>query len=316
MLRGAEQIAQTIKLLPPENVEVEKAVGRFVSRDVKLAPLFKQIILLYRRYRAANTERLTEKTIQIELADSLERDIKALDRMVAEEWFKDIATMRLPRLKDFMPVQYVEAAEINQIPFSPRLYDEKFHILQSPQLLLPDLAFFRAKREDREIPLAVAFLDIDDFKSLNTAHTEPKIDRHMLPRFMQAIEAHLFQHGYAYRQGGDEYLVIVPGLSRNFRLPSSMNYGANWPTCNTRTSKAARQYQSVYASSNRIARSRIGKYAISRARLKSLPRRMVAIASPRFRGHDSLSKICKSSGQGRIESRSSLPLQRLRCPVF
>jgi diguanylate cyclase (GGDEF)-like protein len=97
----------------------------------------------------------------------------------------------------------------------PRQYDEKFHILQAPQLFLPDLAYFRAKCEDRETPLAIAFVDIDDFKSkFNTPHGETKVDRNVLPRFMQAMEAHAFHHGYAYRQGGDEYLILLPSLSR------------------------------------------------------------------------------------------------------
>jgi GGDEF domain-containing protein len=28
------------------------------------------------------------------------------------------------------------------------------------------------------------------------------------------VEAHVFHHGYTYRQGGDEYLVLIPSLSR------------------------------------------------------------------------------------------------------
>ena len=96
----------------------------------------------------------------------------------------------------------------------PRQYDEKFHILQVPSFLLPDLGYFRARCEDRETPSAITFIDIDDFKSLNTRHHETKVDRNVLPRFMQAIEAHVFHHGYAYRQGGDEYLILVPSLSR------------------------------------------------------------------------------------------------------
>lgn len=90
-----------------------------------------------------------------------------------------------------------------------RQYDEKFHILQSPNLF-----HFRAKCEDREATLAVAFLDIDDFKKLNAAHNETKVDRNLLPRFMQTIESHVYHHGYAYRQGGDEYLVILPSISK------------------------------------------------------------------------------------------------------
>ena len=131
-----------------------------------------------------------------------------------DRWFEQIQTLRLPRLKDFLPVQFIEAAAVHQISLLPRQHDEKFHILQAPSLFLPDLAYFRAKCEDRETPLAIAFLDIDHFKQFNTNHTETKIDRNLLPRFMQTIEAHVFHHGYGYRQGGDEYLILVPSLSR------------------------------------------------------------------------------------------------------
>ncbi len=178
------------------------------------SPLFRQIILRYRRHRAAETERLTEKTFHRELTDALEEEVKALDVLVDQEWFQRIEPLRLPRLKDFLPVQYVEAATANSLPLPARQHDEKFHVLQAPNLFLPDLAYFRAKCEDRETPVALAFLDIDDFKKFNTAHTETKIDRNMLPRFMQALEAHVFHHGFAYRQGGDEYLILLPSLSK------------------------------------------------------------------------------------------------------
>jgi len=31
---------------------------------------------------------------------------------------------------------------------------------------------------------------------------------------MQTLEAHLYYHGFAYRQGGDEYLILLPSLSK------------------------------------------------------------------------------------------------------
>jgi diguanylate cyclase (GGDEF)-like protein len=64
----------------------------------------------------------------------------------------------------------------------------------------------------------VAFLDIDGFKQINSAHTETKVDRNLLPRFMRTLEAHVYHHGFAYRQGGDEYLVLLPGFSRDLAL--------------------------------------------------------------------------------------------------
>jgi diguanylate cyclase (GGDEF)-like protein len=157
---------------------------------------------------------LTEKTFHLELVNTLEEEVKLLDALVNEVWFQNIQPLRLPRLKDFLPVHYIESAGVNLITLQARQHDEKFHMLQAPNLFLPDLAFFRARCEDRETPLFIAFVDIDNFKEFNTKHTETKVDRNLLPRFMQTLEAHVFHHGYAYRQGGDEYLILVPSLSK------------------------------------------------------------------------------------------------------
>lgn len=192
---------------PPQ---VGEALGK---ADPSWLPLFKQVILNYRRHRAADTESKTEKTFHLELTDTLEQEVRLLDALVKEDWFLRIETQRLPRLKDFLPIQLVEAVAIQQ-KLRPREYDQKFPILQAPGLFLPDLAFFRAKCEDRESLLAVAYLDIDHFKRFNTEYTETKVDRNLLPRFMQAVEAHVYHHGYGYHEGGDEFMILVPSLSR------------------------------------------------------------------------------------------------------
>jgi diguanylate cyclase (GGDEF)-like protein len=191
-------------------------VGKRLSPDQ--AAIFKQIVLRYRRHRAAYTESLTEKTFHLELARKLEEEIKTLDALVNAPWFKAIEPLRLPRVKDYLPIQYIEATLGSLVPFQSRQYDEKFHILQAPALFLADLAYFRAKCEVRDAPLTIAFLDIDDFKQFNTAHSETKVDRNLLPRFMQSLEAHIYHHGFAYRQGGDEYLILVPSMSRSLAI--------------------------------------------------------------------------------------------------
>src|ERR1019366_4323533 len=76
----------------------------------------------------------------------------------------------------------------------------------------PDLAYYRQRTDHCGSSLAVAFVDIDHFKEFNTAHTETVIDRNVLPRFMQLVESHVHFHGHAYRQGGDEYLILLPNL--------------------------------------------------------------------------------------------------------
>ncbi len=203
------------KAWPQDTVPLAALLERLSSADPQLPPLFKRIMLLYRRQRAAYTESKTEKTFHLELLETLGSEVKALDDLTAAERFAEITPPRLPRLKDFLPVQYIEAAAFSQLALQPRQHDEKFHTLQAPQLFLPDLGYFRTKCEDRETPLAIAFVDIDDFKhKFNTPHGETKVDRNVLPRFMQAMEGHVFHHGHAYRQGGDEYLILLPSLSR------------------------------------------------------------------------------------------------------
>ena len=49
---------------------------------------------------------------------------------------------------------------------------------------------------------------------------EIEVDRRVLPVFMRLIEAHVFQHGFAYRYGGDEYMILLPNLSK----PLAINF--------------------------------------------------------------------------------------------
>lgn len=214
ILREADGALQAIGAAPGESIPVAQMASMLATSAENHPRVFKQAILLFRRARAAWTEELTEKTVQPALADSLEEDVKVLDALVNDESFKQIAPLRLPRLKDYLPVQFIEATTTSQAPLLPRQYDEKFHILQAPSLFLPDLAHFRDRCEDRETALAIAFLDIDGFKGFNTTYSDTKVDRNVLPRFMQAMEAQVFHHGYAYRQGGDEYLLLIPSLSK------------------------------------------------------------------------------------------------------
>lgn len=214
VLERGEQIRQLIETAESEPIELAHFCVNQLASSAGNLPLFKQMILRYRRWRAADTEQLREKTFHLELTQTLDEEINTLDAIVEAGWFQRIEPLRLPRSKDFLPIQYIEQSSFRQIELAPRQYDEKFHILQTPVLFLPDLAFFRAKCEVRDAPLTVAFLDIDDFKRFNTSHSETKVDRNLLPRFMQTLEAHLYHHGFAYRQGGDEYLILLPSLSK------------------------------------------------------------------------------------------------------
>jgi diguanylate cyclase (GGDEF)-like protein len=181
--------------------------------------LIKRIVLVSRLEKASELERLREKTSHLEVLERLDAVIQPLDELAAQGWFRDTEARTVPRLTDYLDLERVESKALQSVPLPPREYDEKFHILQAPALFLRDLSHYRAKCALRGIPVAVAFLDIDDFKTkFNSPYGETKVDRNVLPRFMRSLEAHVAFHGHAYRQGGDEYLLLLPGLSRSLAV--------------------------------------------------------------------------------------------------
>lgn len=89
-----------------------------------------------------------------------------------------------------------------------RTKHEKFAILDSPRQLADDLQDCNGV-----FGVAVLYADIDHFKALNTTHTERVIDRTVLPEFQRTIAAAMERHGYAYAEGGDEVVLVLPNTS-------------------------------------------------------------------------------------------------------
>jgi diguanylate cyclase (GGDEF)-like protein len=55
-------------------------------------------------------------------------------------------------------------------------------------------------------PLALCFLDVDDFKQINDSHGHPTGDR-----VLSQVAARLRQDGEAFRLGGDEFAIVLAG---------------------------------------------------------------------------------------------------------
>jgi diguanylate cyclase (GGDEF)-like protein len=179
--------------------------------------LAKAIILRYRRHLAAQTEQFTGKTFYPELLSSIRTELKHFDAVCNAVWFRALPIGQLPQLADYMSLEAVEQRRTD-FKLLPRQYDEKFHTLLTPTLFFPDLGYYRQQCETRRTSLAIAFIDIDNFGKFNRTHTETKVDTNMLPVFMRAVDAHVYSHGHAYRQGGDEYIILLPSVSRNLAI--------------------------------------------------------------------------------------------------
>lgn len=178
--------------------------------------LLKRILIDQRRDSAEAIDGPLQKAVDEKMISALKRDLHFIEYMMDAPWFRDASVTRIPMLTDYLSIRHAEAAMAEPLVMRAREYDEKFHILEAPSLFLPDLAYYRQRCRFRRAPVAVAYIDIDDFKAFNTKYTETKVDLHLLTPFMETIEAHVFSHGHAYRFGGDEYLLALPNMAQPF----------------------------------------------------------------------------------------------------
>lgn len=181
--------------------------------------LLKRVLVDQRREAAEAIDVPLSKAIDPQVIRLLKRELLSLEHLMSGAWFEETEAVRIPELTDYLSIRHAEAASPKPLALLPREYDEKFHILEAPSLFLPDLAYYRRRARFRDVPVAVAYLDIDDFKSFNTRYGETRVDLDLLAVFMEALEAHVFSHGHAYRFGGDEYVLTLPNMGLDWAGP-------------------------------------------------------------------------------------------------
>jgi diguanylate cyclase (GGDEF)-like protein len=202
--------------------QAERLLEMFKSRDHsqvtlelpdELIPIFKRMMILIRRDEVEDIEAYKERTHHPELLEALDEKLKSFDDLLNQEWFRNARPTRIPPLTQYIPLKRVEEIKDSLSKLEERIYDQKFRILQAPQLIVDDLRYYRRRCELRGTAVAVAFMDVDDFKeNFNEKYGEIIVDRRVLPLLMATIEAHVFNHGYAYRHGGDEFVLILPNM--------------------------------------------------------------------------------------------------------
>jgi len=180
--------------------------------------LLKRILINERRHEAESIDTPIRKAIDTRLIRELRGKLRPIEALMEEPWFAELKAAHTPQLTDYLSVRHAEAGVPDKLEQLPREYDEKFHILEAPALFLPDLAYYRIRCGLRGVPIAVAYMDIDDFKTFNTAYGETKVDIDLLTPFMEAVEAHVFGHGHAYRFGGDEYVLQLPNCDHSWAV--------------------------------------------------------------------------------------------------
>jgi diguanylate cyclase (GGDEF)-like protein len=196
--------------------ELTLLMRQLESRKVHPAhlPLIRRVLVDGRRSAAAAIEAPLAKVIDPEVARSLRRGLFSYEAFLKAPWLDGVEEARVPRLTDFLSIRFAEEMAEGHSNLAPRVYDEKFHILEAPALALPDLSYYRHRCQIRQASVGLAYADIDDFKAVNTKLTETVVDAKVLPPFMELMESWAFARGHAYRFGGDEYVLLLPNSDR------------------------------------------------------------------------------------------------------
>ena len=173
-----------------------------------LHPWLKQSFIQGRLRTAAAVEKATTHIVDPDLTEHLKARLAPYEEAASSKWFDATTAARIPQLADYLTLERVDA--LSSVTLASRSYDEKFHLLQAPDLLHGDLDFYRQSCHVRGRSVCLAFLDVDDFKQVSSQHGEAYVDRSVLPKFMAALERAVFARGWAYRFGGDEYALVLP----------------------------------------------------------------------------------------------------------
>lgn len=221
----AEVLRSELHGIEPEPVHVLREQLQLLLRQLEtrqavitlhetMSGLLKRILISERRVAAERIEGPLAKVTEPKVAQALHRELRRFDELMSAPWFEDARPQRIPRLTDFLSIRFAAEAAPVRPPLAPRVFDEKFHVLEAPRLFLGDLAHYRWECALRGAPIAVAFVDIDDFKAKNELLTETVVDLKILPPFMELLESFVFARGHAYRFGGDEYVLLLPNTDQ------------------------------------------------------------------------------------------------------
>jgi len=157
-----------------------------------------------------NIEERINKTANPDAQETIQQEIEPYKELLKNEKIASAKEFDIPQLSDYLNIETLEKTLSSSLP--ERIYDDKFHILQSQGNYIGDLKYFRDVCCFRKNSICVGYIDIDDFKEFNTKYTQAVVDRIILPIFMNALESIVHLRGFAYRHGGDEYVVTLPNM--------------------------------------------------------------------------------------------------------
>ena len=206
---------QVVSLTSRVNYQEKNEQGISNEIDDALLPMLRLAIELYLEKTVADQEATATVTHSDEPQQTLQASLDMGRKLLNDPGLADVVAANSLSLDRYLNLEAVTRIHGAEARLEPRIIDDKFHTLLSPSLFLKDLQYFRQQCQMRMRPVSVGFIDIDNFKQFNNSlpGQETQVDRDILPPFMTALEAFAFGRASAYRQGGDEYLMVLPGAT-------------------------------------------------------------------------------------------------------
>jgi diguanylate cyclase (GGDEF)-like protein len=194
-----------------ESLRPGEKVGAPVDIHASHVPAIRSVIQFGRRALGVTLDGQREKVVDPALTAALEARLAPYDSFFGIDWFREAIPLRIPRATDYLRPQLLGVNPVPSLALDP---DPKFQILLSPGAIQRNLDEYRRHCDARGTALAVAFVDIDEFKAFNTKYGEPRVDRELLPVYYRVLDRSVFGHGTAYRYGGDEAVLLLPSAPR------------------------------------------------------------------------------------------------------
>lgn len=190
-----------------------------IRQPCKIPSPYLPLLRLAIEEQLETTVLMKEKTDQLTHLEepqlALHTQLEAGHAVLSLTLFDEVKSPPNYSLSSYLNLETITRIQGANASLEPRVFDDKFHILMSQSLFLRDLRYFRTQCRFRNRPVSVGYIDIDSFGKFNRnlPGKETQVDKDILPRFMSALEGFVFGRGFAYREGGDEYLVLLPGAT-------------------------------------------------------------------------------------------------------
>jgi len=149
--------------------------------------------------------------IELEKTAGAEPSANGIDRLVG---LSRVMLERIVQVEEAMKKSQAETAELKENLAEARAQADVDHLTRLPnrRAFERQLELAARRAEDKSEHLSLGFCDVDHFKKINDTHGHDAGDR-VLVAIANTLKRHAGKHLFAARHGGEEFVVLFPGLN-------------------------------------------------------------------------------------------------------